>query len=377
LRTLFWAPESLIVKTLRYGDIVAATNLTRAGNLTQATKLLQTAVTGAIAPVDTGAPAAIALREAGGRFIARVYRSEAGARTYKLYVSDGYNGQACPLIVMMHGCTQSADDFAAGTRMNELAEEKTFLVAYPEQSVSANAQKCWNWFRRADQQRDCGEPSLVAGITRQIMGEYIIDRKRVYVAGMSAGAAGAAVLGATYPDLYAAVGVHSGLACGLARDVRSAFSVMRSGEGSRRADTASPRYGANAGPIATIVFHGDRDATVNKCNGDRFAEEFSTTRYVKRVKEGQIPGGRAYTQTVYADESGQSVLEQWTIHGAGSLAEVHDRGQAMRWAQGPRRSPANPCTRGVRRWKRTRSGIGLRDSRFGRSRAFFGRLVSC
>lgn len=306
------------MKTLRYRDIVTATKLTRAGSLAEATKLLQAAVTGAIAPVDRGVPVVVAPKgETRGRFIARVYRGKAGARTYKLYIPGSYNGQACPLIVMMHGCTQSADDFSAGTRMNELAEEATFLVAYPEQPASANAQKCWNWFKRADQQRDCGEPSLVAGITRQIMDEYSIDRRRVYIAGMSAGAAAAAVLGATYPDIYAAVGVHSGLACGLAHDVSSAFSVMKSGEGAPLAGMAPPRFGVGAGPVATIVFHGDRDTIVNKRNGDRFAEDFSTRRYPKRIEEGRAPGGRTYTRTVYADSSGRSVHEQWTIHGAG------------------------------------------------------------
>jgi poly(hydroxyalkanoate) depolymerase family esterase len=309
------------VKTLRYHDVVTATDLTRAGSLMKATKLLQAAVTGAIVPGDDGAPDVIAPKVAPkgqvrGRFIARVYRSAAGARTYKLYVPGSYNGQPCPLVVMMHGCTQSPDDFAAGTRMNELAEEGAFLVAYPEQSASANPQKCWNWFKRSDQQRDSGEPSLVAGITRQIMGEYTIDRRRVYIAGMSAGAAAAAVLGAAYPDIYAAVGVHSGLACGLAHDVGSAFAVMKSGEGARRADK-TPRFSGHNGPIATIVFHGDRDVTVNKRNGDRFAEEFSTPGYAKRVEEGRAPGGRAYTQTVYIDASGRSVLEQWIVHGAG------------------------------------------------------------
>ncbi len=211
---------------------------------------------------------------------------------------------------MMHGCTQSAEDFAAGTRMNELAEEATFLVAYPEQTASANTQKCWNWFKRGDQQRDRGEPSLIAGITRQIMHEYTIDRERVYVAGMSAGAAAAAVLGATYPDIYAAVGAHSGLVCGLAQDVRSAFAVMKSGDGPRR----SPETDV---PIATIVFHGDCDTTVNKGNSDRFADNLLMPAYAKRIEEGRASGGHAYTKTVYTDASGRSVLEQWIVHGAG------------------------------------------------------------
>lgn len=172
-----------------------------------------------------------------------------------------------PLVVMLHGCTQSPDDFAAGTRMNELAEKELFLVAYPGQTQAANASKCWNWFSAGDQQRDKGEPSLIAGITREIVREFNADAARVYVAGLSAGGAAAAIMGSVYPDLYAAVGVHSGLACGAAKDMPSAFAAMRQGGAPQGLSGHRRRRSQRAVP--TIVFHGDGDNTVAPVNGDQ------------------------------------------------------------------------------------------------------------
>ena len=168
----------------------------------------------------------------GARFIEGTYSNAAGSRAYRLFIPSRYQeGQPIPLVVMLHGCTQSPDDFAAGTRMNFIAEEQTCFVVYPAQRSEANQAKCWNWFRTADQQRDSGEPSLIAGITRQIMPDYSVNPKRGYVGGLSAGAAAAAIMGSTYNDLYAAIGVHSGLACGAAIDLPSAFVAMRQGGG--------------------------------------------------------------------------------------------------------------------------------------------------
>jgi poly(hydroxyalkanoate) depolymerase family esterase len=257
----------------------------------------------------------------GGRFLAASHGNQAGRRAYKLYVPSGYRGQAVPLVVMLHGCTQSPDDFAAGTRMNVLAEEHTCLVAYPAQAASANASKCWNWFRASDQQRGQGEPSLIAGITRQVMRDYAVDSERVYVAGLSAGAAAAAIMGMTYPDLYAAMGVHSGLACGAASDLPSAFAAMQQGEAAAgRGSYSASDVGGSRRLVPTIVFHGDRDSTVHPRNGDWVIQQSRATPMADlrtTVEHGRVRGGRAYRRTLHADARGQTILEHWVIHGAG------------------------------------------------------------
>jgi poly(hydroxyalkanoate) depolymerase family esterase len=249
----------------------------------------------------------------GAMFAEHDYADSAGRRTYKLYVPSRYTGQPLPLLVMLHGCTQSPDDFAAGTRMNFLAEAGEFLAVYPEQTVAANRSRCWNWFQTADQQRDKGEPALIAGITRQVMAEHAVDARRVYVAGLSAGGAMAAIMAVAYPDLYAAVGVHSGLVPGSAHDLPSALQAMQ--HGARRAASA------NAGSaIPLILFQGDSDSTVHPRNADEFIRQWVTTTSGEgqvTMHEGQVTGGKAFTRGVYRDLNGRTVVERWTIHGAG------------------------------------------------------------
>ena len=250
-----------------------------------------------------------------GRWLAGSYANSAGEREYRLYVPSGYTGQRVPLIVMLHGGTQGADDFAAGTRMNELAERHTFLVVYPEQSATANPRRYWNWFQPADQRRGRGEPSIIAGLTSRIVDEYAAEAGRVYVAGFSAGAAMAAVMAASYPDVYAAVGVHSGLAYGAAHDVPSAFKAMKHGApAGRRGD---------AGSVPLIVIHGDGDPTVDHVNAEGLVDARlraggrRLAHYRRLTKTEQVPGGRRYTRSVFSDGGGIVCVEQWTVHGGG------------------------------------------------------------
>ena len=249
-----------------------------------------------------------------GQFLSRSFTTPAGLLAYKVYVPASYASSPTrlyPLVVMLHGCTQSPDDFAAGTRMNALAEQHGLLVAYPAQSANANGSKCWNWFRPQDQTRGKGEPALIAGMTAQLATEYRIDPARIYVAGLSAGAAMAVVLGRTYPEVFAAVGVHSGLPYRAAHDVGSAFAAMKgSAARTTTADTLVP----------TIVFHGDRDHTVAVANGTAVIAQVGRAGVavtMTRQETGTAVGGRSFTRTDYSDASGHVVVEDWRVHGGG------------------------------------------------------------
>lgn len=268
-------------------------------------------------PVSSGMPDLVSSsNRASESFVEKVYTNRAGTRAYRLYIPSGYTGQAVPLVVMLHGCTQTPVDFAAGTGMNVLAESETFLVAYPEQAPSANGSKCWNWFQESDQHRDAGEPSLIAGITRQVMSEYSVDVNRVYVAGLSSGGAMAAIMAATYPHLYAAVGVHSGLAYGAAHDLPSAFAVMKQGRLQHARQLTEI--------IPLIAFHGDGDTTVAPVNADRLFDQWlqaardgqGSVRDVN-VERGQVVRGHGYTRSIYHDASGRAIMEKWMVHQAG------------------------------------------------------------
>jgi poly(hydroxyalkanoate) depolymerase family esterase len=338
-----------------------ATRLTRAGRLTEATALIQRTLRGGheAPPARSAAgPAKVAStvvgtvrhadgghtrntagtharttappsdRSAGptpvtGRFVTGSLTNRTGTRSYKLYIPGAATDLVLPLIVMLHGCTQDADDFAAGTRMNALADEHGFLVVYPQQSSQANPSRCWNWFKASEQQRGNGEPSIIADITREVAATYKIDAHRIHVAGMSAGAAMAMTMATTHPELYAAVGVHSGLAYGAASDLPSAVKVMRHGPETPTDQPPVPGRTKPAGrSVPVIVFHGDHDQTVNQRNAEQVLREsvsggVGAATPLLSVHEGRQPGGLAYTRYVYREGDGGTLAEGWSVHGLG------------------------------------------------------------
>jgi poly(hydroxyalkanoate) depolymerase family esterase len=245
----------------------------------------------------------------GAQFLSLTHKSAQGSRDYRLYIPSKRSDVPMPLVVMLHGCTQTPEDFALGTGMNALAEEFACLVAWPAQPQGANAQKCWNWFRPEDQGHGRGEPALLAGIVRDILRDHPADAARVYIAGLSAGGAAAAIMGAAYPDLFAAVGVHSGLPVGGATDVATAFAAMRSG-----ASGSGQRL-----DVPAIVFHGMADATVHPLNGAAVVRQAVGGKpgVAQIRRSGRSKGGRTYHLTRHADAAGASIAEHWEIDGAG------------------------------------------------------------
>ncbi|MBA3323973.1 MAG: PHB depolymerase family esterase [Rhodobacteraceae bacterium] len=251
----------------------------------------------------------------GAKFLDLRYSCAAGVRRYRLYVPSTADEGLQGLIVMLHGCTQNPEDFAAGTGMNALAEEHRLLIVYPAQTGGDNSMSCWNWFRPGDQMRDTGEPAIIAGLTESIRDEYAIPRDRVFIAGLSAGGAMAAIMGETYPELYGAIGVHSGLAYGSANDVMSALTAMRGQVGIQR-PSRNGGGGPEAGP-RMIVFHGNADTTVHPSNAERIIAS-QGRRHGKISRYEHEPSGdtRGYTRLVAEREAGTNGIECWMIDGA-------------------------------------------------------------
>ena len=270
-------------------------------------------------------PAAAAVPD-GARFLTGTFANEAGSRSYKLYVPSGYRREPVPLVVMLHGCTQSPDDFAAGTRMNEVAEDARVLVAYPAQTAVGEHAEMLELVQRGRPAAGSGRAVADRRHHPEIMAEYAVDpraglRRRAVRGRRRGGGHGPA-----YPDLFAAIGVHSGLAGGAAHDMPSAFAAMRQGAGGRRGSLVVP----------TIVFHGDRDPTVHPRNGDAVvAQSTAATVTRARTEDGQVPGGRGYVRTVHVGADDRTIAEHWLVRGGAHAWSGGSAGGSYTDPQGP------------------------------------------
>jgi poly(hydroxyalkanoate) depolymerase family esterase len=254
-------------------------------------------------------------RDVAGTFTTHHFVSQGAQYVYRLYIPAGVQAaQPLPVVVMLHGCKQDSADFARGTGMNALADEHQFLVVYPEQRQKANAMRCWNWFEPAHQKRGNGEPAMIAALAAHVVAAHGGDASRVYVAGLSAGGAMAALAGQLYPEVFAAVGVHSGLAPGAAVDMPGAFSAMRKG---RKAGAGTAPGGAASPP--TIVFHGTADTTVHPGNADHVLQAALAGLRASGVPLTEVPaadagaGNRNASRTAWVTPDGTPVVEHWAV----------------------------------------------------------------
>lgn len=252
-------------------------------------------------------------RPAPGSFISDSFACPHGEIAFRFYTPRGSAQRRMPLVVMLHGCSQSATDFAKGTDMNRLADEFGVLVLYPQQSPAANIGRCWNWHDPQNQARGRGEPALIAALTQHAVLMGRANPARVYVAGISAGGTAAAIMGAAHPDIFAAVGVHSGVPMGNIRSLRTALAAMQGKQRAKSTAKLPPQ-------LPTIVFHGDNDRVVHPNNAGGFLANLERSRpgpLVCHVTSGRTDRGREFTRRTYRTKSGRTLLEDWTVHGSG------------------------------------------------------------
>lgn len=249
----------------------------------------------------------------GAEYLTRRHRSVTGSRGYKLYLPASQPKHPKGLIVMLHGCGQTPDDFAVGTHMNGLAEKNGLAIAYPGQTRRSNVASCWNWYKPINQRRGTGEAALLASLARKLQREFSIGQSATFVAGLSAGGAMAAILVDVYPDVFAAAGIHSGLTRGAAHSTMSAISAMRSGGEENRMVVAT----ALPAEVRRIVFQGDADTTINPSNAPMIVAAALGDDAVPTKVTSRSVQGRGYVRSEYAGQDGVVLVELWMIEGAG------------------------------------------------------------
>jgi len=282
------------------------------------TSLTPDAASSQAATPPASAPAGAAAHAA-GTFEWHTYTGAGGTRRYRLFVPAGYDAaRPAPLVVMLHGCTQDPDDFARGTRFNDAAASAGVLVAWPEQPAASQVQKCWSWYDPAHQAAAGGEPALIAGITHEVMASHAVDVSRVYIAGVSAGAAMAVNTAASHPGLYAAVASHSGIPYRAASDVPHALGVMRSGspDPAILAYALQDALGSRAMPL--IAIHGAADHVVAPVNSRQLAATWAgVLRVQSSAPQQATEGGLAVERTRWKGADGKTAVELVIVDGLG------------------------------------------------------------
>lgn len=274
----------------------------------------------------------------GGTWAGGAVKNSSGSLDYKLWVSSGYQkGKSVPLLLMLHGCTQKAEDLAAMSGMNDLADRNNFLVAYPEQAAAANPLKCWNWFDAKHQSRDAGEPSLIAAVVSDVRSSYSIDSKRVYAVGISAGGAMAVVMVAAYPEIFAGLGVIAGTEYKAATTVQAGLAAMKQGgpdpneQGLAAFEAIQKSLGGAKKRIPVIAFQGMKDPYVSPLNTEQLITQWAQTNdylddgkdndsvSIQSPKEtkGSVPNGYSFTKYSYYDGAKQLLMQKWLVEDLG------------------------------------------------------------
>lgn len=255
-----------------------------------------------------------------GVYSTKSFTNSSGTRSYGLYIPSGYKvGTPMPLVVGLHGCVGSALDFVNQSGLNSVAEVNKFIVAYPEQTSAANNLKCWNWYTTAGQQRGSGEASIIAGITQQVKQDYSVNNSRVFTLGLSAGGAMAVNMGVLYPDVFAGVGVGSGLTWKAGAGGLSGYPAMTAEQSGQQIHISQ---GANSRTVPVYIFHGLQDKTVVPKNADDLAvswiaandlaDDGSRNNSVPANPVSTVFGtssGDTFTTATYNDRNGQELIQ--------------------------------------------------------------------